>query len=125
MANLVAPHPMLAINSVLQHLGLWNQQPLAYNLTVLNQDAYLPLPQSILPAVGVHTLIGAVCLVPVLRGRLTGWRGWGFHVVGRQAIAENAAETTTPPAQGPSPLPARGQSPDPLASPLSTTRRLD
>ena len=74
VANLVAPHPMLAINSVLQHLGLWNQQPLAYNLTVLNQDAYLPLPQSILPAVGVHTVVGAVCLVPLLRKRWT----WGF-----------------------------------------------
>src|SRR4051812_26030295 len=60
VATLVAPHPMLAINAVLQHMGLWNQQPLAYNLTVLNQDAYLPLPRSILPAVVVHTIVGAV-----------------------------------------------------------------
>src|SRR5206468_12886600 len=49
VAALVAPHPMLAVNGVLQHLGPWNQQPLAYNLTVLNQDAFLPLPRSILP----------------------------------------------------------------------------
>jgi hypothetical protein len=111
VAALVGPHPMLAINAVLQHMGLWNQQPLAYNLTVLNQDAYFPLPRSILPAVGVHTIIGAVCLIPALRG----WRKWwsGFHVIGGRAMPEDVGETTTPPAQGPSPLP----------SPLSTGER--
>jgi hypothetical protein len=123
VAALVAPHPMLAVNAVLQYLGLWNQQPLAYNLTVLNQDAYLPLPRSIWPAVLVHTGVGAVCLAPVLRGRLKGWRGWGFHVVGGRGIPESAGETTASPAQSPSPRPARGQSPDPLASPLSTGER--
>jgi hypothetical protein len=113
VAALVAPHPMLAVNAVLQYLGLWNQQPLAYNLTVLNQDAYLPLPRSIWPAVLVHTGVGAVWLVPVLRGRLKGWRGWGFHVVGGRTIPENASETTASPAQSPSPPP----------SPLSTGER--
>jgi hypothetical protein len=117
VANLVAPHPMLAINSVLRHLGLWNQQPLAYNLTVLNQDAYLPLPQSILPAVVVHTVIGAVCLAPVLRGR---WRRRGFGVAGARGVESGVSEATPPTVQSPSPLPPRGQSPDPLASPLST-----
>jgi hypothetical protein len=105
VANLVAPHPMLAINSVLQHLGLWNQQPLAYNLTVLNQDAYLPLPQSILPAVGVHTVVGAVCLVPLLRKRWT----WGFDSVGKRANAGAVVEGSAPAAQSPSPLPCTGE----------------
>ena len=102
---------MLAINSVLQHLGLWNQQPLAYNLTVLNQDAYLPLPPSILPAVIVHTVVGAVCLVPVLRGRLKGWRGWGFHVVGGRAMPGGRGRNHRAPRKAPHPCPLAGSRP--------------
>jgi len=56
---LVPAHPLLAINSVLRHLGAWDRAPLAYQkLTVLNQDIPYHLPRSIFPATLLHSLIG-------------------------------------------------------------------
>lgn len=56
---LVPADPVLAINAVLQHLGVWDRAPLAYSrLTVLNQDVAYRLPRSIWPALLVHLLIG-------------------------------------------------------------------
>jgi hypothetical protein len=58
---LVPAHPLLAINSVLRHLGAWDRAPLAYQkLTVLNQDIPYHLPRSIVPATLLHGVIGAI-----------------------------------------------------------------
>lgn len=59
---LSSAHPLLAINARLRHLGLWQQQRLAYTLTNLNQDVALPLPASLLPAIILHSLIGCALL---------------------------------------------------------------
>lgn len=65
---LVPAHPLMAINSVVKHLGTWDRAPLAYRiLTVLNQDVPYRLPSSIVPAALLHLLIG----VP---GMLITWR---------------------------------------------------
>jgi len=67
---LVPAHPLMAINSVLKHLGTWDRAPLAYRaLTVLNQDVPYRLPRGILWAVSLHLLIGAPGMALVLRRR--------------------------------------------------------
>jgi hypothetical protein len=58
--NLFAPvHPLLALNRVFIDLGIWTQAPLMYQLTALGQDVPYGLPATILPCVGIHTLMGA------------------------------------------------------------------
>lgn len=67
---LVPGHPLIAINSVLKHLGTWDRAPLAYRaLTVLNQDVPYRLPRGILWAVLLHLLIGAPGMALVLQQR--------------------------------------------------------
>jgi len=56
-------HPIMAMNSVVQHLGLWGSpmggSDLAYRyLTILNQDVAYSHSQSIWPFVLVHECIG-------------------------------------------------------------------
>jgi hypothetical protein len=62
LADWLTPaNPLLAINSVLRHLGTWDRAPIAYRaLTVLNQDVPYRLPAAIFPAVLIHLLIGAI-----------------------------------------------------------------
>jgi hypothetical protein len=68
---LVPAHPLLAVNSVVRHLGIWDEQPLAYNLTTLNRDVPYPLPGGILRTVLVHGAIGVVLLsAAILPGRV-------------------------------------------------------
>ena len=57
---LVPLDPLMAINSVVKHLGSWDRAPIAYRtLTVLNQDVSYALPSTIAPMVAIHALIGA------------------------------------------------------------------
>jgi len=69
--GLLAVHPLFAINGVLNDLGLWTQQPLAYRyLFTLGQDVPYTLPRSILPCAGVHLLLGLAALgLAGVRGR--------------------------------------------------------
>ena len=65
---LVPAHPLMAINSVLRHLGTWDRAPLAYRaLTVLNQDVPYQLPRGIFWAVLLHVVIGAPGIALALR----------------------------------------------------------
>jgi hypothetical protein len=65
---LVWPHPLLAINGVLEHLGAWDHAPIAYRyLTILNQDIPFELPTSILPATIIHLMLGVPLLLSLLR----------------------------------------------------------
>lgn len=57
-AWLTPAHPLLAINGVLAHLGIWSEQGIAYHLTNLGQDVPYELPASMLPAVLLHLLVG-------------------------------------------------------------------
>lgn len=54
---LTAAHPLMAINGVLLHLGVWSEQSIAYWLTNLGQDVPYSLP-SVWAAVGLHLLLG-------------------------------------------------------------------
>jgi hypothetical protein len=61
VAILVRPHPLLALNGVLQNIGLWPERPLAYRyLMNLGQDVPYTLPRNILPMVWVHLSIGVI-----------------------------------------------------------------
>jgi hypothetical protein len=58
---LVPPHPLLAINGVLRHLGIWSEHAIAYrHLMNLGQDVAYQLPPGILPSVFVHLIVGGV-----------------------------------------------------------------
>lgn len=58
-AWLTPPHPMMAINAVVQdQLGIWSQQTLAYHLTNLGQHVAYTLPGGIAVAATVHLTIG-------------------------------------------------------------------
>jgi hypothetical protein len=62
---LLAPvHPLLVMNRVFIELGIWTQQPLMYQLTSLGQDVAYELPQSILPCVLLHLLMGLALGLP-------------------------------------------------------------
>ena len=73
-------HPVLAMNSIVRHLGLWGSpmggSDLAYRfLTNLNQDVAYPKTRSIWPCVSLHLLIGMPLLgVGMLLGRLKAYR---------------------------------------------------
>ena len=56
---LAPAHPLIAINGVLQHLGVWGEQRLAYHLTNLGQDVPYEFPPTILPAMLAHVIVGA------------------------------------------------------------------
>ncbi len=62
LTNWLTPcHPLLALNGLLNHLGLWSEQAgIAYHLTILNQDIPTRLPQSIWPALAAHLILTAM-----------------------------------------------------------------
>jgi hypothetical protein len=58
---LTAPHPLLTINGVLSHLGIWSERPIAYgHLVNLGQDVAYRLPDGIGTAVFVHLIAGGI-----------------------------------------------------------------
>jgi hypothetical protein len=61
-------HPLLTINGVLPFLGNWTEQPVAYQITNLNQDVPFDPPTAITWAALVH---GAIAL---LLGALVCWQ---------------------------------------------------
>jgi hypothetical protein len=69
LADWLTPaNPLLAINSVLKHLGTWDRAPIAYRaLTVLNQDVPYHLPVGIFYAVILHMVIGAPGMILLTR----------------------------------------------------------
>lgn len=69
LADWLTPaNPLLAINSVLKHLGTWDRAPIAYRaLTILNQDVPYHLPVGIFYAVLLHTVIGAPGMILLTR----------------------------------------------------------
>jgi hypothetical protein len=63
LTTLLPAHPLLALNSVLKHLGIWPEQPIAYiNLLNLGQDVTYQLPDSVLPGIFAHLIAGGVML---------------------------------------------------------------
>jgi hypothetical protein len=63
VALLAPAHPMLALNGLLIELGVWGEQRMAYQLTVLGQDVSYSLPGRLWPAVVLHLLIGGALLL--------------------------------------------------------------
>jgi hypothetical protein len=76
---LTPAHPLLALDTVLRALGPpWSERFYMYNhLSVLNQDVVYDLPRGILPAVLLHSGIGAI---GVLLGRRRRHRAMGLEV---------------------------------------------
>ena len=73
---LVAPHPLLALDGALRHLGpAWTERHYMYTrLSVLNQDVFYSLPDGVGGAALFHAAVGALCLLPyrrLRRGRRT------------------------------------------------------
>ncbi len=68
--SIVRVHPLLALNGVVAHLGIWGEQPLMYQLTALGQDVPYRLPATIFPAAITHALIGAALLLIAHRWRM-------------------------------------------------------
>jgi hypothetical protein len=60
---LVPLHPLLALNGLLAHLGVWGESPLMYQLTSLGQDVPYNLPHSIAMCAGTHLLLGGALLL--------------------------------------------------------------
>ena len=63
IAWLVPAHPLLALNGLLVHLGVWGELPLMYQLTSLGQDVPYSLPGSVATCVAVHFLLGGALLL--------------------------------------------------------------
>jgi hypothetical protein len=61
LGALIDAHPLLAINGILRHLGIWTEHALMYRLTNLGQDVPYQLP-SPLPAIAFHGFIGLMTL---------------------------------------------------------------
>jgi hypothetical protein len=55
-------NPLLAVNSTLKHMGLWDERPLAYRLTALVRDVTYAPPKGVRQAVLLHLLVGGVLL---------------------------------------------------------------
>jgi hypothetical protein len=56
-------HPLMACNSVVRDFGLWMERPIAYRyLLTLGQDVSAGLPQSVLPSVVFHFVLGIAAL---------------------------------------------------------------
>ncbi len=67
---LVPVHPLLALNGLLAHLGVWGELPVMYQLTSLGQDVPYSLPASVATCAALHFLLGgALLLVSVDRPR--------------------------------------------------------
>ncbi|MDQ3440509.1 MAG: hypothetical protein M3478_09190 [Planctomycetota bacterium] len=60
---LVPVHPLLSLNGLLAHLGVWGEGPLMYQLTSLGQDVPYSLPSSIAICAGAHVLLGGALLL--------------------------------------------------------------
>lgn len=65
---LVPIHPLLAMNGLLVHLGVWGEWPMMYKLTSLGQDMPYRLPASVATSAAFHFLIGGALLLAVGRG---------------------------------------------------------
>ena len=63
IAWLVPAHPLLALNGLLVHLGVWGELPLMYQLTSLGQDVPYSLPESVAACVAVHFLLGGALML--------------------------------------------------------------
>ncbi len=59
LAALLTPtHPLMGINALLRHLGLWSEQAgTIYHLTTLNQDIPHRLPANAWPTIVFHTML--------------------------------------------------------------------
>ena len=66
---LVAPHPLLALDGALRHLGpAWTERHLMYTrLTVLNQDVFYSLPGGVARATLFGAGVALLCLLPYRR----------------------------------------------------------
>jgi hypothetical protein len=60
---LVPVHPLLALNGLFAHLGVWGELPLMYQLTSLGQDVPYSLPASVATCAAVHFLLGGALLL--------------------------------------------------------------
>lgn len=70
-AVLTPTHPLMALNALLRHLGLWSEQAgTIYHLTNLNQDVPQRLPTTAWPGIVFHALValGAVLIAGIGRG---------------------------------------------------------
>jgi hypothetical protein len=65
---LVPVHPLLSMNGLLAHLGVWGELPLMYQLTSLGQDVPYHLPASVAPCAALHFLLGGTLLLLVSDG---------------------------------------------------------
>ena len=65
---LTAVHSLFAVNATATSLGVWTQQPLAYQLTPLGQDVAYALPASVWPCALAQAVAAGLVLL-VLRGR--------------------------------------------------------
>jgi hypothetical protein len=83
---LTPAHPLLAINSLVIHRGVWLVQPLMYQYSSLGQDVPYAMPRSIWPCVIVHAAIALLLLAP----------GW-WRARGRSQMREAAAESKASP----------------------------
>ena len=66
---LVPFHPLLAMNGLLAHLGVWGEGPLMYQLTSLGQDVPYSLPSAIAWCAGAHLLLGGALLLISAAGK--------------------------------------------------------
>lgn len=60
---MIPVHPLLAMNGLLLHLGVWGEWPLMYQLTSLGQDLPYNLPGSVALCAAAHFLLGGAMLL--------------------------------------------------------------
>jgi hypothetical protein len=67
MDRLIPIHPLLALNGLLQHLGIWGEWPIMYQLTSLGQDVPYSFPSSVAVSAAFHFLLGGALILAVGR----------------------------------------------------------
>jgi hypothetical protein len=63
-------NPLLAVNAALKHLGLWDEQRLAYRLTALVRDVTYAPPPGVRWSVLFHASLGAALFLVAIWGRI-------------------------------------------------------
>lgn len=65
LQRMAGAHPLLAINGVIAHLGVWTEQPIMYRMSRLGQDVAYQFPNAWLVALA-HAIIATVLISAAL-----------------------------------------------------------
>jgi hypothetical protein len=81
VAGLGPLNPLLAVNAALTHMGIWDEQRLAYRLTALVRDVTYAPPAGVRWSVLFHASLGAALYLVAVSGRILRLRRAGRFAI--------------------------------------------